>query len=340
MYPSDLLPFCVESIRAREPVLIVGEPGIGKSDIIAQACVQAGAHHLISHPPVEDPTDKRGLPWPDADAGNARFLPFGDLATATSWDPDGPTLVWNLEDLGHASPAVQAGNMQLLLARRVGEHVLPDNVTFIASSNRRTRGMGVTGMLEPVKSRMTIVDLVPSVDDWCTWAIGRELPPEIIAFLRFRPDLLFQHEATSDMVNQPSPRTWATLSRWFARGVRAHEIFAGCVGKGAASELRAFLSMWATLPNIDAILASPDSAPLHNDPSTLYAVCTALASKATRKTFAAIGTYATRLVRAASGEYGALLIRDCIQRDPSLAETSTFVELHTGPFADLIGGAT
>jgi hypothetical protein len=57
--------------------------------------------------------------------------------------------------------------MQLILARRVNSFTLPDCVSFVAASNRRQDKAGVTGILEPVKSRFaTILEVSPDLDDW------------------------------------------------------------------------------------------------------------------------------------------------------------------------------
>ena len=93
--PKQLQALLAAMIPARLPLLITGAPGVGKSDIIAQAAASAGADLLISHPAVADPTDAKGLPLPKADGNTATFLPFGELATAIN--ATRPT-VWRLDD--------------------------------------------------------------------------------------------------------------------------------------------------------------------------------------------------------------------------------------------------
>ena len=101
MTPSQLKAFLVSAIKARINVLITGAPGIGKTEIIDEARREAGADLITSHPAIEDPTDAKGLPWPNNGTGEASFLPFGNLARALK----ATTLtVWDLEDLGQANP--------------------------------------------------------------------------------------------------------------------------------------------------------------------------------------------------------------------------------------------
>ncbi len=341
MRATALLSFLTVSIGARLPILITGAPGIGKSDIVSQAAESAGAGMILSHPAVADPTDFKGLPWAEAGATEARFLPFGDLSRACA--ATSPT-VWFLDDLGQAPPSVQAASMQLLLAREVNGHCLPDCVTFVAATNRRTDRAGVAGILEPVKSRFAaIVELTPDIQDWSTWALASgRIPPELIAFLRFRPELLSAFAPSADLTNSPSPRTWSNAAKLLALQLpkaERLEALSGAVGQGAALEFLAFLDMFASLPSIDGILIDPDSARIPTEPSALYATCTALAARAGSVAFPRVARYAERLLAAGSGEFSALLVRDAIRKHPEVQHSPTFVALASGDLGSLIVGA-
>lgn len=333
---QEMIVFLGAAIAARLPVLITGAPGIGKSDLVDQSAHAAGADMILSHPAVSDPTDAKGLPW--VVDGAATFLPFGELHRAIH--ATRPT-VWFLDDLGQATPAVQASFMQLLLARRVNGHALSDHVTFIAATNRRTDRAGVSGILEPVKSRFAaIVELVPDVDSWCSWALDRDVPPELIAFLRFKPDLLCAFTASNDLVNSPVPRTWAHAAKILNLGLPTgvqHAALAGAVGDAAATELLAFLRLYAQLPSIDQILLTPTTAPIPTAPASLYAVASALAYRANKGNFDRIAQYCQRLM-SAHGEFAALCVRDCVRRQPEVTQTTAYVRLAVGDFGQLISG--
>lgn len=344
MKATQLLSLLASTIPAGLPVLVTGAPGIGKSDIVAQAAADSGADMILSHPAVADPTDARGLPWPKTDgktASEATFLPYGELARALKAKK---RTVWFLDDLGQAPPAVQASFMQLLLARRVNGHALPDTVTFVAATNRRTDRAGVAGILEPVKSRFgCIVELSADIDEWCTWAFAHDLPPVLIAFLRFRPDLLCAFQPSQDLTNSPVPRTWARLAQLEAlglpNGVEA-EAFAGAVGVGAATEYLAFRKMAELLPSIDGILTAPDTAPIPSKPGELYAVSVGLSARGTDKNLGRIGVYCQRLLDASRGEFAALTIRDIVRRLPNITNCAAFVRLASGPVGQLISGTS
>lgn len=337
MRATDLKAFLMRAIPARLAVLITGAPGIGKSDIVSQAAEDIGADVILSHPAVADPTDAKGLPW--VVDGHATFLPFGELERAISADK--PT-VWFLDDLGQASPAVQASYMQLLLARRVNGHALSDHVTFIAATNRRTDRAGVSGILEPVKSRFgSIIELEVHLDDWCRWAIDRNVKPELIAFLRFQPDLLCKFAASADLNNSPVPRTWAHVDRLLGMGLPdgiLNGAISGAVGEGAATEFGAFLRLYRELPNIDQIIIDPDSVAIPEQPATLYAISGALAHKTTPQNFAQVARFIQRMMDAGKGEFGVLTVRDALQRHQAIAGTQAFVKLATGELGELISG--
>lgn len=339
MTPKQLSSFLSRAIPARLPILITGAPGIGKSDIVAQAAETAEAELILSHPAVADPTDAKGLPWPGKDGTEATFLPFGELAQAIKATK--PT-VWFLDDLGQASPAVQASFMQLLLARRVNGHKLPDCVTFVAATNRRTDRAGVTGILEPVKSRFaSIVELEPNLDDWCNWAITANIPATLMAFIRFKPDILSMFKPSADLVNCPSPRTWSHVAKLEALQLPAQvemTAFAGAVGEGGAVEYLAFRKMAASLVSVDQILMDPHKAPLPTKPDQLFAVSVALGSRANEQNFGRIVEYANRLHGAQKGEFAALIMRDSIRRSQKITQTQAYVAMACSPLGQLISG--
>lgn len=341
MRPRDVSELLAATIEAKLPALLTGAPGVGKSDLVAQAAERAGANLIISHPVVADPTDAKGLPWIASNKKEATFLPFGELAEALRADK--PT-VWFLDDLGQASPAVQASFMQLILARRINGHNLPDHIVFIAATNRRTDRAGVSGILEPVKSRFaTIISVEANVDDWCIWALNNNQPVELTAFMRFKPDLLHKFEPSVDIKNSPSPRTWAYAGKLANLKLPAHlelEAIRGAVGEGAAAEFIGFLQVYRSLPSLDSILLDPDNAvlPGTEQVSARYAVAIGLGSRANPKNFDAIARYADRLVKAEGADFAACMVGTAQNKDKSICDTPGYIRLMSGSLGAMIRG--
>ncbi|MDA8165458.1 MAG: ATP-binding protein, partial [Desulfobacteraceae bacterium] len=273
--PSELKGLLLKTIPARLPVLIKGAPGLGKTDIVGQAAAALSARLQLKHPVVDDPIDYKGLGFKVEGRDEARFLPFGDLKALI--DADTPTVCF-LDDLGQAPPAVQAAAMQLLLSRSINGHRVSERVCFVAATNRRTDRAGVSGILEPVKSRFaTIVELQPDLEDWVAWALSHDMPTELIAFVRYRPNLLWDFAPTAEMTNSPCPRTVANAGRLLNIGLPPeveYQAVSGAAGEGFAAELLGFLRIYRKLPHPDRVLQDPDRAPVPaDDPATLYALC-------------------------------------------------------------------
>ncbi len=335
MKPSQLRRLLLTSFQHRKKVLVVSEPGCGKSDLVEQATAEldalfkqhappkadpatVGCDLVISHPAVSDPTDYKGMPAVVGDGSRAEFLPFGDLNRLIEAKR---LTVCFLDDLGQAAPAVQAALMQLILARRVNGHKISPHVVFCAATNDTTHMAGVS-VLEPVKSRWdTIVKLDVDVDEWCAWALRADLPPEIVAFIRFRPALLNQFKPTRNLTNSPSPRTVAAVGGWLKAGVKDYDVIAGAAGEGFATEFIGFLKIASELPNLDAILLDPRGAPLPESPAACFAVVTGLARKAEPNNFERVVRYLERLAK----EYEVCGVRDAMQVNKSVCNTPAFV---------------
>ena len=327
MKPSELKKAILVCLRARRPLLIKGAPGIGKSDIVAQCAQETENDLIISHPVVSDPTDFKGLPFPNSDGTEANFLPFGDLNKLIKADK--PTIFF-LDDIGQAPASVQAACMQLLLARRINGHKVSDHVSFIAATNRREDRAGVQGLLEPVKSRFaSIVQLEADATEWAKWAINNQMPIELIAFIRFRPALISEFKASPDLVNSPCPRTISNIGYLMNAGTPPElefEMFSGAAGESFATEFLAFLKIYRKLPNPDLVLMDPGKAEIPTDPATLYALCGALSNRASEQNFGRLVEYANRLTIATFAEFSVMLISDCLNRHPELKTTKAFID--------------
>lgn len=337
MKPSQLMTLLCSTIASRLPVLIVGGPGVGKTSIVAQAAAHCDNDLVIAHPAVEDPTDAKGFPW--IEKGKAEFVLFGETRKVV--ESKRPT-VWFWDDLGQAQAAVQSSRMPWLLARENCGKKLPEHVTIIAATNRRTDRAGVSGVLEPVKSRFTtIAHLEPDINEWCNWAVTQPyMPPEVIAYLRSNADDLDQFKPSADLVNCPVPRTWESAGRIITSKMPAEveaEALAGAIGEGMTAKLMGFLQMYRELPSIDSILKDPNGMSIPDGVSVLYSICTGLAHRATEN-FKSVCRFAERLDESGHGEYAALVARDVMRRFPNLQTTPEFVLLMAGPVGELVGG--
>lgn len=309
------------AIETKLNMLVVGPPGTGKTEIIKQVaqdvCDEQGGEVMILHPVCDDPTDYKGLGFPSEDRKAANFLPFGNLQRMITAER---LLICIFDDAGQAAPSVQAAIMQVVQERSINGHKISDMCRFFLLTNRKGDKAGVTGILEPLKSRCIIVSLDVHDDDWRQWAAGAGMPPELIAFSKLRPEMLHKFAPTSDISNSPNPRNWEHAGRLMAAGMPKtleFELFRGCNGEQWASEFSAFLRIYREMPDPEAYIRDPEKELPENE-SVLYALAAALSYKATKKNVEQIFNVSMRL----GAEYSTFLVFSMVQRDKKLAEST------------------
>jgi len=321
--PSELLEILYYYIKNKQPVLIKGAPGIGKTDIVKQIGKKLNANVLISHPVVSDPTDYKGMPAIVND--RAEFLPFGDLRALI--EADKLTIAF-LDDVGQAPAVVQASLMHLLLSRAINGKAISDHVTFIAATNRKQDKAGVSGILEPVKSRFaTILELEPDLTDWCCWAIKNKMPFQLIAFIRFKPSFLMDFKPSMDITNSSCPRTIANVGYAMNGGLPEscyYPSFCGSAGQGFATEFIAFLKLMNNLPDIDEAIANPEKAviPAIDKIDILHAYSSALAQRTTEKNIDKV----MKLIFKIPPEFAILPIKNILERKRDLFDNKMVID--------------
>ncbi len=321
MKPTQVEQALRTAIQARRPPFIWGPPGVGKSDVVAKLAESLGRKLIDLRLSLCDPTDLKGFPSPDKKTGTTHWLPSDELPTPK----DGPGILF-LDELNAAPQSVQAAAYQLLLNRKIGNYELPDDWDIVAAGNRDTDRGATHRMPAPLSNRLIHIDFEVSLDDWCRWALDNGIRTEILGFLRFRPNLLHAFD-----VNQrafPTPRSWHFANDLLEQGMAPDiqfEMLKGTVGEGAAAELEGFLRVYQKMPSPDAILLNPDAVEVPEDPATLYALSTALGSKATTQCITNIMKYTDRM----PVEFNIVTVRDAMRKDPSITNTRAFIDWAT-----------
>lgn len=262
------------------PVMLWGPPGVGKSQLV----MQVGARHQA---PVIDirlsqmePSDLRGIPF-RSEVG-VEWAPPSMLPDAERHGPEG---ILFLDEITSAPPSVSAAAYQLILDRRLGDYRVPDGWAIIAAGNRQgDRGVTYT-MPAPLANRFAHFEVETHLDDWVSWAYHYGIDEGIIAFLRFRPELLFEFDPAHNPVAFPTPRSWEFSHRALQKFRHIPVLFSSslqaCVGPAAGIELAAFLDNMERMPDIDAILAGEDL-PIPADIDLQYAIASSLVARAIR----------------------------------------------------------
>jgi hypothetical protein len=305
-------------VAAKQPVFIWGGPGIGKSAIVRHLAADSELPLQDVRALLLDPVDLRGLPFLGQDGRSKWATP--------EFLPQGGSGILFLDELNAAPAMVQASCYQLVLDRKLGEYTLPEGWAITAAGNRDSDRTVTTRMPTPLRNRFVHLEFEVDLQDWSEWAIEAGIRPEVIAFLRFRQELLSAFDRDANAF--PSPRSWEFVSRILDatpdQSVE-HELFAGAVGSGAATEFSAFLKTFRELPNIDAILLNPLKEPVPENAAAQYAVASALAHCATDTNFDRICTYLGRMPT----EFSVLCVRDASLRQPAVQHTPAFTKWAT-----------
>jgi hypothetical protein len=300
-------------IVTRQPAFIWGAPGCGKSAVVRQLAESLKVRLQDVRALLLDPVDLRGLPFLGSDGRSKWATP--------EFLPQNGTGILFLDELNAAPAMVQASCYQLVLDRKLGEYTLPDGWAIIAAGNRDSDRAVTTRMPTPLRNRFVHLEFEVDVQEWSEWAIQAGIRPEVIAFLRFRPQLLSSFD--KDALAFASPRSWEFVSQILKsapdQGIE-HELISGAVGIGAATEFSGFLRMFRELPNIDAILLNPTSEPVPDAAAAQYAVASALAHRASDTNFDRICLYLDRMPT----EFRVLCVRDAIMRDPNVKYTAGY----------------
>ena len=325
MKPSRIVEALKTCISAKQPTFLWGPPGVGKSDVIAQIARELKYTLVDIRAVLLDPVDLRGLPH--IENGEAVWSPPCFLPKGK-----GKWLVF-LDELNAAPPLVQAACYQLVLDRKVGEYELPKDAVVIAAGNREGDRAVTSRMPSALANRFVHLDFDVDLDDWISWGLNNGVRTEVLAFQRFRPSLLHVFDPTKNEKAFPTPRSVTFLSRLMdvTNGDISFDLAKGVVGEGYASEFIGFLKIYQNLPDPDMVLMSPSKAVVPTDPATLYAICGAVARRASDQNMKSVVEYANRL----PVEFSVLLVRDCINRDDSLLKTRAFIEW-TSKHADVL----
>jgi hypothetical protein len=316
---------------SKQPLMVWGPPGVGKSDCIKQAAARLKVEFIDLRLPLLEPVDLRGLPHVDSKTNTAKW-------SQPSFLPTKGKGILILDEIAQAVPAMQAAASQLILDRRCGEYVLPDGWMVVGAGNLQSHRASAHSMPTHIANRFVHLYAEVSVDAWVAWALAHKIDVRVIAFLKWRSQLLHQFDPQAKGHAFPSPRSWAFVAGMLATMKSqpewlVHDLVKGAVGEGPAAELMGFLKVFDKMPSIEQILLNPGKAQIATDPATLYAVVTALCSRASVDNINKIAIYLTRITEEVNRpEYSVAAMKEITLQDDARADkqkignTRAFIE--------------
>jgi hypothetical protein len=242
----------LKAFQAKRPLFLWGPPGIGKSELVEGIAAELGGLMIDLRLGQMEPTDIRGIPFYNKDNGKMDWAPpveLPDEETASQY----PVVVLFLDELNSAPASVQSAAYQLILNRRVGKYKLPDNVVMVAAGNRES-DKGVTyRMPTPLANRFIHQEMKVDFNSWQEWAVKNKIHKDVVGYLSFAKQDLYDFDAKSASRAFATPRSWSFVSELLnddtAEDDTIMNLVAGTVGEGLAVKFMAHRKIASRMPN-------------------------------------------------------------------------------------------
>ena len=167
----------LEATPASHNIMLVGNHGIGKSEILTEFFKEKDMQVVaLFLGQMADPGDLIGLPNKDEKTGKTDFMP-------PYWFPvDGKPIVLFLDELNRARPEILQTVMDLALNRKLAGKLLPEGSRIISAVNAGDQYQ-LTDLDPALVSRFNIVNFKPTAEEWLLWARKAQLDTRVIGFI-------------------------------------------------------------------------------------------------------------------------------------------------------------
>jgi len=248
----------LKAFRKQRPLFLWGPPGIGKSELVEGITNELGGIMYDLRLGQMEPTDIRGIPFYNKEAGKMDWAPPIDLPDAETASQY-PIVVLFLDEMNSAPASVQSAAYQLILNRRIGKYRLPDNVVMVAAGNRES-DKGVTfRMPTPLANRFVHQEMRVDFPSWQEWAVQNRIHKDVVGYLSFAKQDLYDFDAKSASRAFATPRSWTFVSQLLededGDDDTIMNLIAGTVGEGLAVKFMAHRKVAGRMPNPADILA-------------------------------------------------------------------------------------
>ncbi|HCS91052.1 MAG: AAA domain-containing protein [Thiohalocapsa sp. PB-PSB1] len=216
--------------------MLWGTRGVGKSSIVRQVAEHFNAPLIDLRLTTIEPVDIRGAIYADDRQQKTVWFPPEFLPTQ-----DQPEGILFLDELTAADQRLQISAYSLILDRRVGNYRLPDGWLIVAAGNAAYHGAVSHDMGTALADRMFHFNVHSVIDAFLDYALENDFAPEIMAYLKVRPDKLddTHSQLANDHLVGASPRGWEDISNVLKSGISeaAHRVFVqGRIGAANAAE--------------------------------------------------------------------------------------------------------
>jgi len=252
---KKILPVIMEE---KEVPILVGHAGVGKTEIVKEIGKETGREVTILVLSQMEPGDLLGMPARDGDR---------TVWLKPDWFPKSGNVILFLDEINRASDITRAAVMQLLLDRRLNDHILPDGVWLVAAMNPDTDRYELNQIIDQAFiDRFAWIKVTNNLRDFKNYVSKLKVKND--AYLQalqkyYEVDYtVFQLDSDFELPEiAPTPRAhlraMKIVNALTARGLQDHldEILSGIIGKKYATQMLQFIKELALNPlTVDDIL--------------------------------------------------------------------------------------
>lgn len=251
--------------------MLHGEPGVGKSQIVIALAKKLGAKLYDVRLTTKDIADLRGLPYYNHENKTTEWFRPSDMPHGD----EQPSILF-LDELTAAPVHMHPTIYGLLQERRIGEAFLPDNCLVIGAGNGTGDGAVAYEMGTALANRLTHMMVVQTPEGWIKdFAIPNKMRPDIIAYIKTRPDNLhtIQRSLKDGDLISTTGRSWQMANDIlnFYTDQRAKEIaLSGRLGDAIAGDFWTLQKEYQEMGRVIDMIAQPREHRRTMYPTSLY----------------------------------------------------------------------
>lgn len=265
------------AISAKKVVLLRGDPGLGKSQIIHQVAEKHNLKMIDIRLAQCDPTDLQG--FPTQNGVHMDYLPPVMIPLESDPIPEGyDGWLLFLDEYVTAPPSVQAASYKVILDRKIGQYNIHPRVAMVAAGNEDSNKAITFRLSTAAQSRFVHHHLTCSYVAWLEWAAENGIDHRIRAYIKWRPDNLHKFNPDHKDDTFPCPRTWEYVHDLIHKRKELDHIdlgnIIGSVGPGVGREFRAFTKIYESgrLPTFEEIVENPEGINIPDKPDVIHAI--------------------------------------------------------------------
>lgn len=262
-------------------------PGLGKSAIIKQIAQEFEIGFIDQRLAQMEQADVSGIPYVSKSNNPDGTEMREEMRTSIpDWFPTQEKIdrgivpekgILFFDELTNAAIPVQHAAYRIILDREISMGVdLPIGWVLVAAGNKKSDKTGAKGVAPALANRFAMhMDIRPELETFQQYAVSAGFNKEIIGFLGYAPQFLYNFDPSKNDVAFPTPRSWEQASNIIELGLSKDDLsiaISGCVGEGVTHEFINFMTYYSQLPNFTDIMAGNKEALKYKLPSDLGVV--------------------------------------------------------------------